>query len=314
MDEFSLIRRYFQTAFDRSLDVTGGADDCAALQLPSDQIQHLSIDTMVENVHFYADMPSDEIGHRALATALSDLAAMGAKPWWCSLALTLPVFDEAWLSGFSDGFHALAKQHNVQLIGGDTTKGPLTITVQVAGLSSPADYLTRRGAQIGDLVCVTGCLGDAAGGLQQWHDTAPDQYLRTRYTKPTPRCEFGALLASKATAAIDISDGLLADVGHIAKGSRCGIQIDADRLPVSDALVEHFGPDIAQRHAISGGDDYELCFCVSPSTLASVKALASACDLPVSVIGQVTEGDGVSVVSAGQVLTVERVGYNHFKT
>ena len=314
MDEFALIRRYFQQAFDRSLDVTGGADDCATLILPPDKVQHLSIDTMVENVHFYADMPSRDIGHRALATALSDLAAMGAKPWWCSLALTLPSFDEAWLAGFSEGFANLAKQHNVQLIGGDTTKGPLTISVQVAGLSSSDAYLTRRGAKVGDFVCVTGSLGDAAGGLKQGYDAEPNSYLRQRYAAPTPRCDFAAALAPLATAGIDISDGLLADLGHIAKGSNCAIEIDAEQLPISPALAQNFDAATASRYALSGGDDYELCFSISPSTLASVKALASSFDLAVSVIGQVKQGEGVTVVRSGQSVAIEQSGYNHFQT
>lgn len=313
MDEFALIRHYFQRDFNRSLDLTGGNDDCASLTVPAGFCQHLSIDTMVQGVHFTNDMPAYDVGFRALATAASDLAAMGAKPFWFSLALTLPDLDEPWLAAFAAGMADLAKTLGIQLIGGDTTRGPLTISVQVAGLTPEKQFMCRANANAGELVCVTGFLGEAAGGLRQWQQPGYDQYLRDRYTKPVPRCEFGQLLRHYASACIDISDGLLADAQHIASASGFAMAIDCDKVPVSELMLNQFGAESALTMALVGGDDYELCFTIDSAKLTLLKSRqAKAKDVPIAVIGKVETGAGLKLLRDGQYIDFKDKGFNHF--
>lgn len=310
LTEFELIERFFVQRFGHSLDLTGGFDDCAALQLPQGKLQVLSNDTSVESVHFPADMAPRLIGHRALAVALSDLAAMGASPWWFSLALCVPDIDVDWLDQFSLGMSRLAHRCGIQLIGGDTTRGPLNIGVQVAGLVPANRYLLRRsGAQVGDLVAVTGTLGDAAAGLQQWHCDQPDAFLRRCYSEPEPRLREGLMLQAYASACIDVSDGLIADVGHIAQRSAVKIVINADTLPLSDALRRDFGIEQAKQFALTGGDDYQLCFTCGADNLAELQRQG----LSFTVIGRVLDGSGVDIVDAdNRPISLVYTGYQHF--
>jgi len=303
--EFGLIYRYF-SALGRgaAVDLSVG-DDCAILRLEPDERLATSVDTMVEGVHFPADSFPEDIGYRAVTTAASDLAAMGARPLGMTLALTLPAADELWLHAFSQGLAAASVDTDLPLVGGDTTRGPLTITVQVLGGLPAKQAMRRDGAAPGDDVYVSGCLGDAAAALAvlagKWQPPHPDdtEYLLHRFNRPRARLELGRRLLGLATAAIDISDGLLADAGHIAAASGCRLVIDPARLPLSSVLTSH--PDSAQvqRWALTGGDDYELCFCM-PSGVPAPPGCTR--------VGRVEAGSGVD---CGLDLD-SATGYQHF--
>jgi len=263
IDEFSLISKYF-APFSNKI-----GDDCAILDLnPGEQLA-TSVDTLVEGVHFYVDTPPDQIGYRAVVTALSDLAATGAEPRAITLALTLPEATDSWLQQFSRGIEQATQAYDVELIGGDTTTGSLSITVQVLGAVPQGQALTRGGARPGDKVYVSGTTGDAAAALTVMNGNWPGdnqykEYLLKRFYRPSARIELGLQLRGLATSAIDISDGLLADARHIAEQSVVGISIDASKVPLSPALQSVPDPDQAKTWALSGGDDYELLFTVPP--------------------------------------------------
>ncbi|MCF6361781.1 MAG: thiamine-phosphate kinase [Gammaproteobacteria bacterium] len=294
MNEFDLIRRYFAERGVRRDDVPLGiGDDAALLTPPPSQLLAVTVDTLHSGVHFDAGIPAADLGYKALAVNLSDLAAMGAEPAWATLALSLPQVDEAWLTAFAEGFFALAERHGVQLVGGDTTRGPLSVTVQVQGFVPQEKALTRRGARPGDHVFVTGSLGDAGAGLaieqgRLEFTGPPADFLLARLHRPTPRVGAGLGLRGLATAAIDISDGLAQDLGHILTASGVGAVLDIDHLPLSDALLAS-GIDRAWRLAVSAGDDYELCFTVPADAGLSV---SDGLGCPVTRIGRITAEPG----------------------
>ena len=304
LSEFSLIYRYF-SALGRgpAVDLSVG-DDCAILRLAPGERLATSVDTMVAGVHFPDDMFPEDVGFRAVSVAASDLAAMGARPLGMTVALTLPDADELWLHAFSQGLAAAVSAYDVPLVGGDTTRGPLTITVQVLGGLPAKQALLRGGARVGDAVYVSGYLGDAAGALAllagEWQ-TLPDhaEYLLERFNRPRARLQLGQLLLASASAAIDISDGLLADAGHIAAASGVKIVIDPALLPISPALASHASPGQVQRWALAGGDDYELCFCLPPG-----QAAPDGCTR----VGSVEAGAGVD---CGPGIDIQ-AGYQHF--
>ncbi|MEL6868616.1 MAG: thiamine-phosphate kinase [Pseudomonadota bacterium] len=302
MDEFRLIEQFFSG---HDSDVLLGIGDDAALIAPTNQPLAVAVDTLVAGVHFPNDAPPEAIGHRALAVNLSDLAAMGAKPRWMTLALTLPENDAAWVARFSRGLFDIAAQFGVSLIGGDTTRGPLTVTVQLLG-DAPAPSLTRAAAQPQDGVYVGGVLGDAAGGLACWEqkiDGNDAALLRERFLYPQPQISLGLSLTDCAHSAIDVSDGLLADARHIAVASDVDLIIDADCVPVSDALRRVFGDARALDMALGGGDDYVLCFTSADAGLAQRFS-------GVQRIGDVVAGKGnVQLFGAN---SPTRTGYNHF--
>lgn len=314
--EFELISKYFTRQDVQRDDVALGiGDDAALLRVPVGQSLAVSIDTLVEGVHFLADMPARDVGYRALAVNLSDLAAMGARPAWATLAITLPRADETWLAEFSAGFFELAKLWNVQLVGGNTTRGPLAISVQVHGFVPESQALRRSGACVGDLIYVTGTLGDAALGLRSATEklaasTVQTQYVQQRYARPTPRIDEGIALHGLAHACIDISDGLLADLGHMCAASGVGAQINVEQLPLSDAFR---AARADWQLALSGGDDYELCFTIAPSSRAAIeqrfrnRVVGVTCIGVVEAVGPVrcTLNDGSAYVS-------QRRGYDHF--
>lgn len=291
MNEFELISRYFARR-ETSGTLLGIGDDAAVLSLTRGRQLVAAIDTLVEGTHFLAGTPPDALGHKALAVNLSDLAAMGATPRWSLLALTLPAPIEAWLRDFAQGFFRLADAHGVALVGGDTTRGPLSISVQVLGEVLPGGFLTRGGAQTDDAVYVTGTLGDAAIGLRSLRADAGEPgpellAMRRRLTHPTPRVEFGQALVGVATAAIDLSDGLAGDLGHILAASRVGAILDLAALPLSDpvrAAVVAGGWDPVLR----GGDDYELCFTAPAASNEEIGSLAAKADVRVTRIGIIT--------------------------
>ncbi|SEQ99807.1 thiamine-monophosphate kinase [Solimonas aquatica] len=311
MDEFALIRRYFAALTPAHPAVALGiGDDCALLTPPPGEQLAISSDTLIAGRHFPRDTAPADIGHKALAVNLSDLAAMGAQPLAFTLALTLPQADEAWLAAFAEGLGALARASGMALIGGDTTRGPLSISITVLGSVPPGRALRRDGAQPGDLVCVTGTLGDAALALQQLQvGQSPDPVLRARLDRPSPRNAAGLALRGLAHAGIDISDGLCGDLGHVLDASGLGAELQVGQLPMSDAFARSVMP--AQRLRLqNGGDDYELCLCLPPAALAQARAACGA--LPLSVVGRVVAAPGLRMLDASGAPLPAPDSYQHF--
>ncbi len=313
--EFALIRDYL-TGLGASRDdvLVDSGDDCALVQVPAGASLALTMDTLVAGVHFFADVDPYTLGHKALAVNLSDLAAMGAEPAWVTLALTLPNDDQSWLAAFAAGFANLANAHGVRLIGGDTTQGPLSITIQAHGLI-PADQhpLCRHGAQPGDLIVVSGTLGDAALALRQLlAQQIPDPWLRQRLEQPTPRIALGQALRPLASAAIDLSDGLVSDLGHLLTASGCGAEINLARLPLSAAVAAEISTSNDWQLPLAGGDDYELCFTVPPEHAGRLESLAAQLGCQLTVIGTVDESKTLRGRDLdGELITLPG-GYEHF--
>ena len=310
--EFDLIARIRARVATRADVVLGIGDDAALLAPPPGRQLVVTADTLNEGVHFPRGTSPADVGWKALAVNLSDLASMGAEPAWCTLSLSLPQSDPAWIEGFLDGFLDLAGQHGIALVGGDTTRGPLSIAVTAMGLVEPGRALRRDGARVGDEVWVTGTLGDAAGGLALL-DREPVPALRARLDRPTPRVAAGRALAGIATACVDVSDGLLADLGHVCARSHVAAHLDVDALPASAALREAFGE--ADRIALqaSGGDDYELCFTAPADAGADIGAVSAQLGLRITRIGRIVVGEGVHPVDAkSQPWSSPRRGYDHF--
>ena len=310
--EFDLIARIRARVATRADVVLGIGDDAALLAPPPGRQLVVTADTLNDGVHFPRGTSPADVGWKALAVNLSDLASMGAEPAWCTLSLSLPQSDPAWIEGFLDGFLDLAGQHGIALVGGDTTRGPLSIAVTAMGLVEPGRALRRDGARVGDEVWVTGTLGDAAGGLALL-DREPVPALRARLDRPTPRVDAGRALAGIATACVDVSDGLLADLGHVCARSHVAAHLDVDALPASAALREAFGE--ADRIALqaSGGDDYELCFTAPADAGADIDAVSAQLGLRFTRIGRIVAGEGVHPVDAkSQPWSSPRRGYDHF--
>lgn len=320
--EFEVIRRYFEPAAESGRGVQLGlGDDCALLEPPEGETLAVSIDTLVEGVHFLPSIDPEDLAWRLLGASVSDLAAMGAQPLWLTLAITLPEADESWLEAFSRGLLAATRACQVRLVGGDTTSGPCRIlTAQVHG-SVPVDQALRRsGANPGDLIFVSGTLGDSRAGLALLTDL-PDSagslseqaYLLQRFLRPEPRFELGLALRGIATAAIDISDGLLADLSHLLNRSSVGARVRVEDLPLSTALLELDSQQLAREWALSGGEDFELCFTVSPQNSAKISKLAERLNLSLTQIGEVTRGQGVQLTSGNEVWHSKTpAGFDHF--
>ena len=314
MHEFDLIARIRQRAATREDVVLGIGDDAALLRVCPGELLVVATDTLNQGVHFPRDTAPADIGWKALAVNLSDLAAMGARPAWCTLSLSLPDSDVAWVDGFLDGFLALAAQHDVALVGGDTTRGPLSVCVTAHGFVAPDAVLRRDAARADDDVWVSGHLGDAAAALVQWRaGAAIDPALRTRLDRPEPRVALGQALGGLVHACIDVSDGLLADLGHVCAASAVGAEIDLDALPASPALRDSFAGD-ARRHAqATGGDDYELCFTAASSAHEEVMARATSIGVAVTRVGRIVPGNGVrALLSDGTAWAPTAAGYMHF--
>ncbi len=319
MDEFDVIRKWFQGVGPRRPDVlVGVGDDGAVLQPPPGQSLVTATDTLVGDVHFPADAPPDAIGEKALAVNLSDLAAMGAEPAWFQLALTLPAIDPDWLDGLAAGFSRLARHHGTALVGGDLARGPLNLGVQVFGFVPPGRALLRSGARPGDAIVVSGTLGDAAQGLRLWQGRAdrgdPDvAFLLERLHRPTPRVSLGRALRGMATAAVDLSDGLASDLGHLLAASGVGATVDVDRLPRSRAGERFGGRRSHWRAALEGGDDYELCFTLPRSRLHELDAIASRLGVALTRVGQIEPGGGLRLVRSDRTpVATGSQGYLHF--
>ena len=315
MDEFELIQRYFVRENEAADVITGIGDDGAVLRPPPGKDLITVVDTLVEGVHFplnIRDIEAESVGHRAVAVNLSDIAAMGAEPRWMTLALTLSVANEGWLDFFARGLHSVAAEHGVQLVGGDTTKGErIVATVQVTGLVEPDQAIRRSGSHVGDTIYVSGSVGDAAAGLALLENApaenlGPHDYLCERFLSPTPRVTLGRSLAGIATAAIDVSDGLYTDLHKLLAASGVGATINLDELPMSLALKSCCSEEQQRQYALSGGDDYELCFTTSQQLPTEIEGV------PVTEIGTVTEGDQLICRDANGVVAYDDSGYRHF--
>ncbi len=312
LGEFELIARYFD---DARFAVPGAAgvvlgigDDCAILRVPVGEDLLISVDTLVSGVHFPAGFDPAHLARRALAVNLSDLAAMGARPAWFTLALTLPEVEEHWLAAFSGALAAFAQCFGVALVGGDTTRGPLSITIQVHGTVPEGSALRRDGARVGDELWVSGHPGLAALGLRHILAGSADTPAARVFLQPEPRLALGAALRGVASAAIDVSDGLLADAGHIAERSGVAIVVEPSRLPLAAELVQLADHDDALSLVLGGGDDYELCFTAAPAHAAEITTIANSLGLVCTCIGRVGQGAGAR--AAGFV--PRRAGFRHF--
>jgi thiamine-monophosphate kinase len=304
MAEFSIIDTYFNRKNQYSVDL-GVGDDSALLTPPPQQQLVICADTLVAGRHFPLDTNPHAVGWKSVAVNLSDIAAMGAKPHSILLALSLPQIDHAWLKGFSQGLYDCCDQFGVSLIGGDTTQSPhLTISVTALGWIEQGKSILRSGAKVGDYICVSGTVGDAAFALH--HLGHP---LQKRLDYPTPRCELGNLLKNYANSMIDISDGLAQDLGHILKASHVGAILDIDQLPISPEL-ETLEQNKILQYTLAGGDDYELCFTLSPEKYEALKS--NKIDTPITKIGKITQELGLQFTQNNQLQLLEFNGYQHF--
>jgi thiamine-monophosphate kinase len=314
--EFDLIARHFTRPARNA--VLGVGDDCALVDVSNGMDLAVSTDTMVSGTHFFPDVDPESLGHKALAVNLSDMAAMGAMPYWAMLALTVPDVNHEWLAKFAKGFFDLAEEFGVSLVGGDTTKGPLTVTVTIMGEVPAGAALRRSGAKPGEDIWVSGNLGDAAlavahrRGLLKLSDA---EYMEAvmRLYEPIPRVKLGQALRGLATSAIDISDGLLADLDHICALSAVGATVEAERLPVSAIGAKHIESPAGLTAIVAGGDDYELCFTAPADARDSIEDLTEVLGVPITRIGQIRKGKGVSLVGAdGKPIAVSGRGFDHF--
>ena len=315
LGEFDIIARYFSRASRRDDVLLGVGDDAALLRPPPGQALVAATDTLVEGRHFLPGTPAAALGHQALAVNLSDLAAMGAEPAWALLSLSLPASDEAWLAGFAQGLHALAERHGVALVGGDTVSGPLVVTIEVLGFVPPESALRRSGAKAGDLICVSGSPGVAAAGLEELRSgratfESRDARVR-RFLRAEPRLDLGRALRGVATAAMDVSDGLLGDLRKLAHASGVRACIDLERLPTPQELAEYPLAD-QERLVLHGGDDYELLFTLPSDHFGLIARLAQAGGCSVRCIGTMMAGAGVECRRDGAPVAMEGRGYDHF--
>ena len=315
LGEFDIITKYFANRRPRSDVALGIGDDAAVLNVRADRKLVLAMDTIAAGVHFLENAAPEDIGYRALAVNLSDLAAMGAEPSWMSLSLSLPHADERWLDGFAKGLFELAEAYDVVLIGGDTVRGPLAITVQVGGWVEHDRYLTRSGARPGDEIFISGVPGEAAAGLALLRDGSKQEdaaaHLIQRFLRPTPRVQVGRALRTVASAAMDVSDGLLADLGKLCAASGCGARLELDALPVSRPMRTLFREEECLQYALAGGDDYELLFAVTPGHAAALRDRTFA-DVPLTRIGSMTSDEGVRCFLGDNEHVPARAGYDHF--
>lgn len=319
MKEFELIKHFEERPGTRRKDVEIGiGDDAAIINIPANQQLVVTTDTLVEGIHFFSDMDPRALAHRAIAVNLSDIAAMGAEPAWISLAVTLPFAAEGWVKDFSDSVYEICEYYNVQVIGGDTTQGPMAITISAKGLVPTGKAMTRSGAKPGDWIYVSGTLGDAACAIDAINQrkNLPLKYhavIKNRFEYPTPRVALAQGLREVASAAIDVSDGLIADLGHIMDKSEVGAVVNVEDLPISDALSGSAEPQKCLEFALSGGDDYELLFTVPEDKRGALDVTVAHYGINLTCIGQVSGQRGkLELRKEGQPFTFEGKGYQHF--
>jgi len=314
--EFELIARYFtRPAHTAGLGV---GDDCALVAAPTGLTLAITTDMLVEGTHFLAGADARKLGHKSLAVNLSDLAAMGADPRWFLLSIALPDEDDAWLAAFSAGMFALADEYRIELIGGDTTRGPRNINITAIGTLPPGYALRRDGASVGDDIWVSGATGDAALGLAHLQGRIRlakehAEHCVARLEMPQPRIALGRKLRGIACSAIDVSDGLLADLGHILERSNVGAEVDFESLPRSAAIESCADSTLSRDCVLAGGDDYELVFTAPSSKRDAVSAAAASVGVPAARIGRIVEGNTVALLdAAGKPMPVAHRGYDHF--
>jgi len=313
--EFEIIERFFVRSPGDVAVQLGIGDDAAVVEAAGPIA--VAVDTLVAGTHFPDHHDARSVGHRSLAVNLSDLAAVGATPRWATLALTLPAADEHWIESFASGFFALAERYRVSLIGGDTTRGPLSVTVQVIGDQTHRPML-RSGGRVGDRIFVSGSLGAASAALDflgrdvSERSSAADALIQ-RFSFPEPRVDLGLALSGLAHAAIDVSDGLVADLNHLCARSGCGAVVDLDALPMSEALRSMYPPEQAEQLALHGGDDYELCFCIAPADADRVRETAVRVGIPVTDIGELTATGTIEGRRDGLSVELEPQGFVHFQ-
>jgi len=309
ISEFGLIQRFFTTPLIvNPVNKLGVGDDCALMSIPDGYELAVTVDTMVEGVHFFAGANPEQLGRKLLAVNLSDLAAMGATPVSVTLALTLPEVNESWLQAFSQGFLDLAKSYSIDLVGGDTTKGPLTLTVQAMGLVPKGKALKRSGAKVGDLIFVTGSgLGDSGLGLkvEQGYSCDNSEWVLQKFHTPEPRVNEGIEIRQYASSCIDLSDGLASDLPHVLGKSSVGATLDWDKLPLSKAVKQYVELTGDWAMPLTAGEDYELCFTVAP---ADIDAINIKC----TQVGIIESLKGLRVRRMGDVGELEVTGFEHF--
>ena len=308
MDEHKIIQKYFSdvgSAYLAEQGIRVSVGDDAAIINPSNKELVVSIDTSIEGTHFLSSMQAKDIAYRSVAVALSDLAACGATPAWYTLALSMEGFNEDWIKEFGEGLQLISDEYRIPLIGGDTTKGPLSISVQVTGYCEPGKAITRKGSSKEDLVFVSGFIGEAARGLKVLRDGLESMDGTLAYLRPKARVDLGQRLIGIASAAIDVSDGLIQDLGRICEESNLGSEILLDSIPTQ--LSRPLSGD-----EINQGDDYEICFCSSKSNLEEIETISKELKIPIVNIGKMTEGSSVKVIN-GDGLEVEiKSGFEHF--
>jgi len=318
--EFDLIRRFFMDATaDRPDVVLGIGDDCALLQVPGDRLLAISSDTLVSGHHFTADVDPQALGYKALAVNLSDMAAMGAEPAWASLCITLPQADERWLKDFMCGFSELAACFDVQLVGGDTTRGPLSVSIAIQGFTDRQGGLRRDAARVGDRIYVSGTLGDAGLALRvrqgRYVPKGEMCTLDERLDRPQPRVALGRRLGKFSRCAIDISDGLGSDLMHICEQSGVGAMLNLDQLPLSLQVGRYVADTGDWSLPLSAGDDYELAFTLPAELQAEFEREAGSWDVPVTCVGTIEPGEGVRArLPDGRIIEEVTRGYEHFRT
>jgi thiamine-monophosphate kinase len=317
--EFDIIKTYFSFPSKRSdIDVVNG-DDCAVMSVPPDKQLVVTVDTLIEGVHFPQQTSARDIAYKALMVNLSDLSAMGAAPAWVTLAITLPDINHDWLAGFSQQLESLLAKYNIGLVGGDTTHGELSITLQAMGLADRTRIMLRSGAKAGDNIYVTGFPGSAAIGLSAVMHGYRDAELSSciqSLNRPLPPIAFAQSLTGFCRCAIDISDGLLADLGHITRASKTGAVLYLDKLPLSEAMTYYFHQynhgEVDWLMLSTRGDDYQLCFTADPVYDAEIRQLAERFSIELSCIGNIVSGSGIDCYVAGEPVLFEAAGYRHF--
>ena len=319
MGEFDLIKRYFLRKSLQNDVILSVGDDCAITSIPSGYQLAITTDTLVEGTHFLPSISPADLAYKSVAVNLSDLAAMGATPTWMSLALTLPEIKEAWLAEFSQSLFAILDRYGVSLIGGDTTKGPLSITLTAQGFLPKNQGLFRHQAKVGDWIFVSGFLGDSAAGLDlllqnRKIENEFDRYFIQRHLRPTPRVELGLALRSFSCCALDISDGLLADLEHILERSQVGAEIYLENLPLSHHLCTQYEQTQAEKFALTGGEDYELCFTVSEEKREEMEQVLRSQGIKVTRIGQILPAtSGLNLLKNGKKMALPtHIGFDHF--
>ena len=319
MGEFDLIKRYFLRKSLQNDVILSVGDDCAITSIPTGYQLAITTDTLVEGTHFLPSISPADLAYKSVAVNLSDLAAMGATPTWMSLALTLPEIKEAWLAEFSQSLFAILDRYGVSLIGGDTTKGSLSITLTAQGFLPENKGLFRHQAKVDDWIFVSGFLGDSAAGLDlllknRKIENESDRYFIQRHLHPTPRVELGLALRSFSCCSLDISDGLLADLGHILERSQVGAEIYLENLPLSRHLCTQYEQTQAEKFALTGGEDYELCFTVSEEKREEMEQVLRSQGIKVTCIGKILpQTSGLNLLKNGKKVALpEHCGFDHF--